>query len=149
MLDNVQEQIDQLKNAIAALESQRDTLGEAVVKASLSALRKQLAELEGELEPPDRYKKLVSLLFVDVVESTKMGQHLEPDEILEIMDGGLKRLAIPVEQYGGRVTRFMGDGFKAVFGDPVAQENDAEMAVRAGLAILEDAKAYASDLQEG
>jgi predicted ATPase/class 3 adenylate cyclase len=148
MPEDVQEQAAQLKNAIATLESQREILGDAVVEASLSALHKQLAELESDQEGTDRHKKLVSLVFVDVVDSTKIGEHLEPDEILEIMDGGLQRLAIPIEQFGGRVTRFMGDGFKAVFGEPVAQENDAEMAVRAGLAILEDAQAYAAELQE-
>jgi class 3 adenylate cyclase/tetratricopeptide (TPR) repeat protein len=145
---NPQEQAAQLKNAISTLESQRDILGEVVVEASLSALRKQLAELEDASDQPDRHKKLVSILFVDVVESTKMGQHLEPDEILEIMDSGLQRLAQPIERHGGRVTRFMGDGFKAVFGDPVGRENDAEMAVRSGLAIIEDAKAYAAELIE-
>ena len=148
MPENVQEQAAQLKNAIATLESQREILGEAVVEASLSALRKQLAELGVEAEATDRHKKLVSLVFVDIVDSTKIGQHLEPEEILEIMDGGLQRLAIPIEQFGGRVTRFMGDGFKAVFGEPVAQENDAEMAVRGGLAIIEDAQVYAAELQE-
>jgi class 3 adenylate cyclase len=142
------DQIEQLKTAITTLEAQRETLGEAVVEASISALQKQLAELEGESEPMDRHKKLASLLFVDVVGSTQFSQDLEPDEILEIMDSGLRRLAIPVEQYGGRVTRFMGDGFKAVFGDPVTREDDAEMAVRAGLAILQDAKAYAAELRE-
>ena len=146
MPENVQEQAAQLKNAIATLESQREILGEAVVEASLSALRKQLTELEAEAT--DRHKKLVSLVFVDIVESTKISQHLEPDEILEIMDGGLQRLAIPIEQFGGRVTRFMGDGFKAVFGEPLAQENDAEMAVRGSLALIEDAQAYAVDLHE-
>ncbi|UCF28939.1 MAG: adenylate/guanylate cyclase domain-containing protein, partial [Chloroflexota bacterium] len=148
MPENEQEQADQLKNAIATLESQREVLGEAVVEASLSALRKQLAELEPDAEAAARHKKLVSLVFVDIVDSTKIGQHLEPEEILEIMDSGLQRLALPIEQFGGRVTRYMGDGFKAVFGDPVTQENDAEMAVRAGLAILEDTKSYASELQE-
>lgn len=148
MREDSQDKINQLKNAIATLESQRATLGDTVVEASLDALRKQLAELEGELEPPDVRKKMVSLLFMDIVESTKLGQHLEPDEILEIMDGALRRLATNVEEFGGRVTRFMGDGFKAVFGEPVARENDAEMAVRAGLGILEDTKKIARDLQE-
>ncbi|HUV28603.1 MAG TPA: adenylate/guanylate cyclase domain-containing protein, partial [Anaerolineales bacterium] len=148
MPENVKQQTVELKNAIATLESQRAVLGDAVVEASISALHKQLAELERETEPPDRHKKLVSMLFVDIVGSTSIGQHLEPDEILEIMDGGLQRLARPIEAHGGRVTRFMGDGFKAVFGEPTAQENDAEMAVRAGLEILEDAKAYAVELEE-
>ncbi len=148
MPENVQEQAAQLQNAIATIKSQREILGEAVVEASLSALRKQLAELGVEAEAADRHKKLVSLVFVDIVESTKIGQHLEPEEILEIMDGGLRRLAIPIEQFGGRVIRFMGDGFKAVFGEPLAQENDAEMAVRGSLALIEDAQAYAVDLHE-
>lgn len=148
MPGNDQEQVEQLRNAIATLEAQRDVLGEAVVEASLAALRKQLAELEAESGITGRHKKLVSVVFVDVVDSTKIGQHLEPDEILEIMDGCLQRLSIPIAQYGGRVTRFKGDGFKAVFGEPVAQENDAEMAVRAGLAIQEDARAFAVELQE-
>jgi class 3 adenylate cyclase/tetratricopeptide (TPR) repeat protein len=148
MPEKVSQQTEELKNAIATLESQRAVLGDAVVDASLSALRKQLAELDPDVETGDRHKKLVSMLFVDVVGSTTLGQDLEPDEILEIMDGGLQRLAIPVEAHDGRVTRFMGDGFKAVFGEPAAQENDAEMAVRAGLEILADAKAYAADLEE-
>ena len=41
----------------------------------------------------------------------------------------------------------MGDGFKAVFGEPTAQENDAEMAIRAGLEILADANVYAAELE--
>jgi class 3 adenylate cyclase len=137
--EKVKQQTDELKNAIATLESQRTVLGDAVVEASLSALRKQLADLEQE-----RHKKLVSMLFLDVVGSTALSQNLEPDEILEIMDGSLHRLAVPIEAHGGHVTRFMGDAFKAVFGDPTARENDAEMAVRAGLEILEDAKAIAA-----
>ena len=53
------------------------------------------------------------------------------------MDTALIRLSKPVEQHGGRVTRFMGDGFKAVFGLPLAHENDADIAVLAGLGIIE------------
>ena len=49
--DKVNQQADELKNAIATLESQRAVLGDAVVEASLSALRKQLVELEQEAEP--------------------------------------------------------------------------------------------------
>ena len=148
MPENSKQQTEDLKHAIATLESQRAVLGDAVVEASLAALRKQLAELEPEAETGDRHKKLVSMLFVDIVGSTSLGQNLEPDEILEIMDGGLQRLALPIEAHGGRVTRFMGDGFKAVFGEPTAQENDAEMAVRAGLEILADAKVYAAELEQ-
>jgi len=148
MPENNIQQIDELKTAIATLESQRAVLGDAVVEASIAALRKQLAELNQGPDSAERHKKLVSLLFVDVVGSTLISQGLEPDEILEFMDSGLQHLAKPVEAYGGRVTRFTGDGFKAVFGEPTTKENDAEMAVRAGLEILQCAKAYAAELEE-
>jgi class 3 adenylate cyclase len=59
----------------------------------------------------------------------------------------LKRLAAPVEAHGGHVTRFQGDGFKAVFGLPVAHENDPEQAVRAGLEILAVAAEIAQELE--
>jgi predicted ATPase/class 3 adenylate cyclase len=148
MPDNVHEKSLQLQNAIATLESQREVLGEAVVEASIAALRKQLAEIEAEAETSGRHKKLLTLLYMDVVGSTAMTQHLDPEDTLEIMDNALPRLAAPIEAHGGHVTRYTGDGFKAVFGEPVAQENDAEMAVRAGLAILAAAEDYAAELQE-
>lgn len=137
----------QLEETIAALEAQRDTLGDAVVEASIAALQKQLAALETP-DLPEQQRKLVTLLFTDVVGSTKIGQHLDPEDNLEVMDNALKSLAVSVEKHGGHVTRFMGDGFKAVFGSPVARENDPEMAVRAGLGILKTAKDLANVLQE-
>jgi tetratricopeptide (TPR) repeat protein len=59
----------------------------------------------------------------------------------------LQRLALRIEEHGGRVTRYEGDGFKAVFGDLVTRERDAEMAVKAGLKILETAQEYAEELE--
>ncbi len=53
-----------------------------------------------------------------------------------IMTGALERFREVIEAHGGQVTRFMGDGLKAVFGMPLAREDDAERAVRAGLALL-------------
>jgi len=137
----------QLEEAINALEAQRDILGDAVVEASIAALQKQLADLTSR-QSPKQQRKLVTLLFADMVGSTKIGQHLDPEEVLEIMDNAMKRLAAPVDKHGGHVTRFMGDGFKAVFGSPQAHENDPEMAVHAGLDILEAAQDHAKALEE-
>jgi predicted ATPase/class 3 adenylate cyclase len=137
MSQTIREQINRIKQSIASLEAQRSELGEEVVETSILALRIQLSELEDALKTPHQQRKLATILFTDVVGSTRLGQHLEPDEILELMDRTLKHLATAVHQYGGHVTRFQGDGFKAVFGVPVAHENDPEMAVQAGLGILE------------
>jgi class 3 adenylate cyclase/tetratricopeptide (TPR) repeat protein len=142
------DQIANLKQAIAALESQRATLGNAVVDSGLASMRKQLAELQRQPELPSQQRKLATILFTDVVGSTRLGRHLEPDEVLEMIDAALKRLAGAVDQQGGHVTRFQGDGFKAVFGVPVAHENDPEQAVLAGLEILQLAQNIAQEWQD-
>jgi len=133
----------ELEAAIAALEAQRAVLGDKVVDAALGPLRAQLERMQGS----DPQRQFVTILITDIVGSTKIGQGLEPEENLEILDGALQRMVMPIEQYGGRVLRFQGDGIKAVFGDPNVHENDAEMAVRAGLGILAVAQDYASELE--
>jgi class 3 adenylate cyclase/tetratricopeptide (TPR) repeat protein len=126
----------QLQEAIKALEAKHGVLGDAVVEASIAALKKQMDELDAADEYPEQQRKLATILFADIVGSTNIVKQLDPEDALEIMDGSLKRMAIPVEEHGGHITRFMGDGFKAVFGMPKARENDPEMAIRAGLGIL-------------
>jgi class 3 adenylate cyclase/tetratricopeptide (TPR) repeat protein len=132
-----------LQKAIAELEAQRGVLSEEVISASVAALQRQLAVLE----PPEQHRKLVTILFADIVDSTRICQHLDPEDVMQLMDGLLKRLALPIEKFGGHVTRFMGDGFMALFGAPVARENDPEMAIRAGLGILTLAQQIAPQLE--
>jgi len=132
-----------IKQAIAAQESLRATVGDEVVDETISMLREKLAQLER----PEQQRKLVTILFADIVGSTNIVKQLDPEDALEIMDGSLKRLAIPVEEHGGHVARFMGDGFKAVFGMPKAHENDPEMAIRAGLGILDIAQELSGELE--
>ena len=137
---------EQLEKAIAAQEGLRGILDDAIVDVTLAALRKQLAELTPEAAV-EQQRKQVTILFMDVVSSTMLTRELDPEENMTIMDTALQTLAAPVKAHGGRVTRFMGDGFLAVFGLPRAQENDPEMAVSAGLAILEAARVIAQDLE--
>ncbi len=146
MAESLQGQIEKLQASIRGLEAQRGALGEAVVGPALAALRQQLAELEGR-QPATQRRRLVTVLFLDIANSTLMSQGLEPEEIREIMGGALKRLSAPVDAQGGQVIQFMGDGFEAVFGLNKVQETDAHMAVRAGLAILGEARACAEELE--
>jgi class 3 adenylate cyclase/tetratricopeptide (TPR) repeat protein len=132
-----------IEQAIAAQESLRATVGDEIVDETISTLREKLAALEA----PEQQRKLVTILYADIVGSTNIVKHLDPEDALEIMDGSLKRLAVPVEEHGGRVARYMGDGFKAVFGMPQAHENDPEMAIRAGLGILEAAQELGTELE--
>src|SRR2546427_3897825 len=134
---------EQLEGGIAALESQRAVLGDAVVDTALAALRARLARLD----IPDQQLKPVTMLFADVVESTRLSRRLEPEDIQTIMDGALRHFTSIVESQRGQVFQYAGDGLLAVFGAVEAREDDPECAVRAGLGILEEAKRIAVEIQ--
>ena len=138
---------EQLEQAIIALENQRDVLGDAVVDAALVSMRERLSVLV-EAQEATQQRKLATVLFMDIVGSTAITQDLDPEDTMTIMDSALQRLANPVVAHGGRITRFMGDGFLALFGAPTARENEPEMAVRAGLQILAEAQVYGRELEE-
>lgn len=141
-MQDIEGEIERLQATIIALEGQRQVLGDEIVDTSLEALREKLGVLETAARPEQR--KLATILFADIVGSTRLSQQIgDPEKMLEVMDGALRRLAAPVTAVGGRVLRFMGDGFLAAFGLPQAHEDDAERAVRAGLAILQAANEYA------
>lgn len=132
----------QLRAAIEAQEGLRESLGDGIVDATIAALRAQLPK-----DDVPQQRKLVTVLFMDVVGSTDLLRGHDPEETMAVMDSALARLAGPVHDHGGRVTRFMGDGFMAAFGLPTARENDPEMAVRTGLAIIEEAAVVAKELE--
>jgi class 3 adenylate cyclase/tetratricopeptide (TPR) repeat protein len=87
-------------------------------------------------------RKFVTVLFADVVDSTAIGEQLDPEQVIEIMNGAFAFLNVAVAKYDGTVARLMGDAVLAFFGAPVAHEDDAERAVRAGLEIQAAAKQY-------
>ncbi len=137
-----------MERAIAAIEAQRDVLGEAVLRAALAPLREKLSALGARQESAVQQLKYASVLFTDIVNSTKIGRNLDPEDIMGIMTGALERFQKVIVVHGGQVTRFMGDGLKALFGMPLAREDDAERAVRAGLALLEESRTYAGEVVE-
>lgn len=139
------QEIDELSQAIAALEAQRTILGDNVVDAALAPLREKLAEME-KRRLVGQQRRLVTVLFADIVNSTLLSQGREPEDVLEIFGSALKRLSKPIETFGGKVIQYMGDGFVAVFGLMKVHENDARQAVRAGLAILAESRVCAEEL---
>ncbi|HUG23998.1 ATP-binding protein, partial [Piscinibacter sp.] len=131
MQDN--DNIDALRAAIAALEAHRGSLGDAVVDMAASPLRTRLA---GLLRPAGLQRRQLTVLFADVVGSTAIAGRLDAEDTLDVLGGTLRRMAALIEAHHGRVLRFTGDGVKAAFGMDETREDDAERAVRAGLAIL-------------
>src|SRR5919202_1416377 len=103
-----------------------------------------------QLEAPARVdgeRKYVTVLFADVVDSTGLGERLDPEQLAEIMNGAFAFLNASVTKYGGTVARLLGDAIIAFFGAPVAHEDDAERAVRAGLEIQAAAREYAESVK--
>ena len=82
-----------------------------------------------------RERKVVSVLFADLVGFTSRSETLDPEDVEAILRPFHDRLRSELEQRGGRVEKFIGDAVMAVFGAPVAHEDDPERAVRAALAI--------------
>jgi class 3 adenylate cyclase/tetratricopeptide (TPR) repeat protein len=80
-------------------------------------------------------RRHLTVMFVDLVGSTTLSQRLDPEEMREVIRAYQDRVAGEVLRYEGHVAKFMGDGVLAYFGWPQAHEDDAERAVRAGLAI--------------
>jgi class 3 adenylate cyclase/tetratricopeptide (TPR) repeat protein len=97
--------------------------------------------------PVEGERRLVSVLFADVVGSTTVAERLDPEVWAEVMNGAFAFMNAAVTRYGGTVGRLMGDGVLAFFGAPVAHEDDAERAVLAGLDIARAAAAYGTDLE--
>jgi class 3 adenylate cyclase len=82
-------------------------------------------------------RKLVSVLFVDLVGFTSRSELADPEDVRDALSLYYADAKRRIEQYGGTLEKFAGDAVMAVFGAPVAHSDDAERAVRAGLAVLE------------
>ncbi len=82
-------------------------------------------------------RRLVTVLFCDVVGSTAMAERMDPEEWAEVMNEAFGLLIAPVNRYGGTVARLLGDAVLAYFGAPVAHEDDPERAVLTALSMVE------------
>ena len=92
---------------------------------------------EAAAAPLREERKVVSVLFCDLVGFTAASEHADPEDVRARLRPYHAQLQQVIESHGGTVEKFVGDAVMAVFGAPVAHEDDAERAVRAGLRILE------------
>jgi class 3 adenylate cyclase/tetratricopeptide (TPR) repeat protein len=138
-----------LQAGITALEAQRQVLGDDVVDVAIAGLRAGIAAIA---EVPDsaagsRQLRQVTILFLDVVESTALSRHIDVEATSEVMDGLLARSTSIVEAHGGKVLQYAGDSLLAVFGATEAREDDAERGVQSGLALLELGRDVATEVE--
>ncbi len=89
------------------------------------------------VDPPHGERRHLTVLFCDLVGSTEIAARLDPEEWREVVATYHHAATEAISRFGGHVAQYLGDGVMAYFGWPEAHENDAERAVRAGLAILE------------
>ncbi len=92
-------------------------------------------------------RKVVTVLFADLVGFTSRAESMDPEEVRALLRPYHARLRDELERFGGTVEKFIGDAVMAVFGAPVAHEDDAERAVRAALAIRDWILDESVDLQ--
>ncbi len=95
---------------------------------------------------PSDERRVVSVLFGDVVGFTSLAETRDPEQVKNLMDRCFERLVADITAFGGRVDKIVGDGILALFGAPVAHEDDPERAVRAALRMQETLEAHAGEV---
>jgi class 3 adenylate cyclase/tetratricopeptide (TPR) repeat protein len=106
-----------------------------LVKDAARSLWGYRGSMEGE-------RRIVTMLFCDVAGSTAMAERLDPEAWTDIMNEVFEQLIAPIDRYEGTTARLMGDAIFALFGAPIAHEDDPQRAVSAGLEIVAAMGAY-------
>ena len=96
-----------------------------------------------------RERKVVTVLFADLVGFTSRSEQLDPEDVADELGRYHARVREELERFGGTVEKFIGDAAMAIFGAPVAHEDDSERAVRAGFEILAWAADEGVDMRVG
>src|SRR5262249_34115328 len=87
--------------------------------------------------PSDAERRQLTVLFSDVVDSTRLASQLDPEDLRAVVRAYQEACAKVIARYEGHIAQYLGDGLLVYFGYPRAHEDDAQRAVRAGLGILE------------
>jgi class 3 adenylate cyclase/tetratricopeptide (TPR) repeat protein len=98
------------------------------------------SSMEGE-------RKHVTVLFADVSGFTAMTEHLDPEDVHDIMDRAFEVILAAVHRFEGTINQFLGDGVMALFGAPIANEDHARRALSSALAIQEGLKPLREDVR--
>jgi class 3 adenylate cyclase/tetratricopeptide (TPR) repeat protein len=110
-------------------------------KRILRAIRQLGRRSPTQTYRPERSeRRLLTILFVDMVGSTALAEQLDPEDLADVFNAFHDMSARVVERLGGFVARNLGDGLAAYFGWPESREHDAERAVRTGLELIEAVK---------
>jgi len=95
----------------------------------------------------DEVRKTVTIVFCDVVGSTRLGERLDPEAVRRVMTRFFREMQAVLERHGGTVEKFIGDAVMAVFGIPVLHEDDALRAIRAAVEMRDALEQLNADLE--
>src|SRR5262245_22505063 len=87
--------------------------------------------------PPDAERRQLTVMFCDLVDSTKLSSQLDPEEYRVVVRAYQGACSEIITRFGGHIAQLLGDGLLVYFGYPQAHEDDAQRAVRTGLGIIE------------
>jgi class 3 adenylate cyclase len=114
-----------IRNAIAKLPP--TSIADANAATAVTATERSAASAE---------RRQLTVLFCDLVGSTALSARLDPEDLREVIGAYHRCVEKVVARFNGFVAKYMGDGVLVYFGYPQAHEDDAERAVRAGLALV-------------
>src|SRR5215831_15191877 len=86
--------------------------------------------------PPDAERRQLTVMFIDLVESTYLSTQLDPEDLREVIRAYQRVCGEVINRFDGYIAQYLGDGLLVYFGYPQAHEDDAQRAVRTGLGIL-------------
>src|SRR6266704_4247345 len=87
--------------------------------------------------PPDAERRQLTVMFCDLVDSTRLSGQLDPEDLREVVRAYQHACAEVIRRLDGHIAQYLGDGLLVYFGHPQAHEDDAQRAVRAGLGMVE------------
>lgn len=126
----------------AAAQPKPGPTPEAVLAQLQSYVPKQLADKTRAAGHIEGERRQVTVFFADISGFTALSERLDPEDVAGLTNDCLKELAQAVYQYEGMVDKFIGDCIMAVFGAPIALEDDAENALRATIAMRENLQKF-------
>jgi TOMM system kinase/cyclase fusion protein len=95
------------------------------------------ATVRAEPRPPEAERRQLTVLFCDLVDSTVLAHQLDPEELREVVRAYQEACTKVIARFEGHIAQYLGDGLLVYFGYPLAHEDDARRAARAGLGIVE------------
>jgi class 3 adenylate cyclase/tetratricopeptide (TPR) repeat protein len=144
------DEMNKLEQGIAALEAQREMLGDAVVDAMLAPIKEKLSALRLASKPAltAEQRKQVTVLFADVSGFTALSDKMDAEDVLDKMNMLWSKLDQVIIHHGGQIDKHTGDGIMALFGATVSHEDDPERAVRAALEMQRQIHLFRADHPE-